>query len=77
MEAFTEIQDEAIRQIGRARSKLDETARLCSAYGLGTGCNLRTLFEKCHKAGLGAASVDSEASSWSWQERLSQRRSAT
>ncbi|SJX61154.1 related to RNA-directed RNA polymerase [Sporisorium reilianum f. sp. reilianum] len=59
--AFIAIQDEAISQIGRARHNFDETARLVSAFSFGTGCNLRILFEKVHKVGLGAASTDPES----------------
>ncbi|TKY85046.1 hypothetical protein EX895_006126 [Sporisorium graminicola] len=58
---FTAIQDEAISQIGRARNNFDETAKLVSAFSFGTGCNLRILFEKVHKVGLGAASTDPES----------------
>ncbi|EST06322.2 RNA-dependent RNA polymerase, eukaryotic-type [Kalmanozyma brasiliensis GHG001] len=60
-DAFLDIQDEAMRQIDRARTRFNETAKLCSAFSLGTGCNLRTLFEKCHKAGLGAATVEDDS----------------
>lgn len=60
-EAFLEIQQEAIAQIGRARSNFKETAKLCSVYSFGTGCNLRVLFEKIHKLGLAAKTVDGES----------------
>ncbi|KAJ9477660.1 RNA-directed RNA polymerase [Pseudozyma hubeiensis] len=61
VQAFLEIQQEAISQIGRARSKFDETARLCSAFSFGTGCNLRVLFEKIHKAGIGPTTVEGDS----------------
>ncbi|GAC97192.1 hypothetical protein PHSY_004777 [Pseudozyma hubeiensis SY62] len=60
-QAFLDIQKEAISQIGRARSKFNETARLCSAFSFGTGCNLRILFEKIHRAGLGASTVHADS----------------
>lgn len=55
--AFMEIQDEAITLIGRARSDFQAAARLCSAFSFGTGCNLRSLFQKLHSLGLGGKTV--------------------
>ncbi|SYW79332.1 related to RNA-directed RNA polymerase [Ustilago bromivora] len=54
---FMEIQDEAITLIGRARSDFQAAARLCSAFSFGTGCNLRSLFQKLHSLGLGGKTV--------------------
>ncbi|SOV06418.1 uncharacterized protein UDID_01631 [Ustilago sp. UG-2017a] len=55
--AFMKIQDEAITLIGRARSDFQAAARLCSAFSFGTGCNLRSLFQKLHSLGLGGKTV--------------------
>ncbi|SNX82461.1 related to RNA-directed RNA polymerase [Melanopsichium pennsylvanicum] len=59
--AFLEIQQEAISHIGMARTNFKETAKLCSAYSFGTGCNLRVLFKKLHKLGLAASAVNSDS----------------
>ncbi|SPO43541.1 related to RNA-directed RNA polymerase [Moesziomyces antarcticus] len=59
--ALLDIQKEAIAHIGRARTHFDETARLCSAYSFGTGCDLHILFQKLHKHGMGTNSIHSDS----------------
>lgn len=59
--ALLDIQKEAIAHIGRARTHFDETARLCSAYSFGTGCDLHILFQKLHKHGMGTNSIHSHS----------------
>lgn len=59
--ALLDIQKEAIAHIGRARTHFDETAKLCSAYSFGTGCDLHILFQKLHKHGMGATSIHSDS----------------